>query len=74
MSIKSHLERQMQSQCNTMLITHYVEMIKKCKNKADAKMVEALDSIPWKERQWGHAGVRNVIAAKQKFSLGMKKK
>ena len=25
---------------------------KKCKNKADAKMVKALDSIPWKERQW----------------------
>ena len=39
---------------------------KKCKNKADAKMVKVLDSIPWKERQWGHAGVRNVIAAKTK--------
>ena len=47
---------------------------KNCKNKADAKMVKALDSIPWKERQWGHAGVRNVIAAKQKLGLGMKKK
>ena len=47
---------------------------KKCKNKADAKMVNALDSILWKERQWGHVGVRNVIAAKQKLSLGMKKK
>ena len=44
---------------------------KKCKNKADAKMVKALDSIPWKERQWGHAGVRNVIAAKQKLGLGI---
>ena len=47
---------------------------KKCKNKADAKMVKVLDSIPWKERQWGHAGVRNVIAAKQKLGLGIKKK
>ena len=27
-------------------------------------MVKALDAIPWKERQWGHAGVRDVIAAK----------
>ena len=44
---------------------------KKCKNKADAKMVTALDSIPWKERQWGHAGVRNVIAAKQKLGFGI---
>ena len=26
----------------------------KCKNEADRKMVKALDSIPWKERQWGH--------------------
>ena len=47
---------------------------KKCKNKADAKMVKALDSIPWKERQLSHAGVRNVIAAKQKLGLGIKKK
>ena len=44
---------------------------KKCKNKADAKMAKALDSIPWKERQWGHAGVRNAIAAKQKLGLGI---
>ena len=63
MSIKSHLERQMQSQCNTMLITHHVEMIKNVKIKLMQKMVKALDSTPWKERQWGHAGVRNMIAA-----------
>ena len=25
----------------------------KCKNEADRQMVKALDSIPWKERQWG---------------------
>ena len=24
---------------------------KKCKNEADKKMVKALDSMPWKERQ-----------------------
>ena len=47
---------------------------KDCKNKSDLKMVKALDSIPWKERQWGHAGVRNAIAAKQKFGLGIEKK
>ena len=27
---------------------------RRCKNKADRKMVAALDAIPWKERQWGH--------------------
>ena len=27
---------------------------RKCKNKADRKMVKALDSIPRNERQWGH--------------------
>ena len=47
---------------------------KKCKNVADKKMIKALDSIPWKERQWEHAGVRNAIALKQKFGLGVKKK
>ena len=43
---------------------------RKCKNKADRKMVAALDAIPWKERQWGHALARNVIDAKQKLGLG----
>ena len=47
---------------------------KKCKNEADKKMVISLDSIPWKERQWGHAGIRNAIAAKQKLGLGIKQK
>ena len=36
----------------------------KCKNEADRQMVKALDSIPWKERQWGHTVARNAIAAK----------
>ena len=43
---------------------------RRCKNKADKKMVAALDAIPWKERQWGHALTRNVIDAKQKLGLG----
>ena len=43
---------------------------RRCKNKADRKMVAALDAIPWKERQWGHALARNVIDAKQKLGLG----
>ena len=46
----------------------------KCKNEADRKMVKALDSIPWKERQWGHTVARNAIAAKAKLGLGIKKK
>ena len=27
---------------------------KKCKHVADKKMVKALDSVPYSERQWGH--------------------
>ena len=45
---------------------------RQCKNKADRKMVAALDAIPWKERQWGHALARNVINTKQKLGLGAK--
>ena len=44
---------------------------RKCKNKADRKMVKSLDEIPWKERQWGHALARNVIDVKQKLGLGV---
>ena len=46
----------------------------KCKNEADQKMVKALDSIPWKERQWGHTVARNAIAAKAKLGLGLKQR
>ena len=46
----------------------------KCKKEADRKMVKALDSIPWKERQWGHTVARNAIAAKAKLGLGIKKR
>ena len=46
---------------------------KKCKNKADKKMVEALDSVPYNERQWGHWLARNMINTNQKLGLGVKK-
>ena len=45
---------------------------RKCKNKADRKMVKSLDSIPWEERRWGHWLARNVINTKQKLGLGAK--
>ena len=48
--------------------------IRRCKNKADRKMVKSLDAIPWKERQWGHALARNVIDVKQKLGLGFTSK
>ena len=46
--------------------------IVKCKNIADLKMVKALKSTPWNERQWGHAITQNIIAAKAKLGLGAK--
>ena len=46
--------------------------IRRCKNKADRRMVKSLDAIPWNERQWGHALARNVIDVKQKLGLGAK--
>jgi len=47
---------------------------RKCKNKADRKMVQALDNVPYNERQWGHWLARNVINTKQKLGLGLKTK
>ena len=46
---------------------------RECKNKADRKMVAALDNIPWRQRQWGHAAARNLINSKQKLGLGVPK-
>ena len=43
----------------------------KCKNTADKKMVNSLDAIPWKERQWGHTLARTMINTKQKLGLGL---
>ena len=39
---------------------------RKCKNKADRKMVKSLDAIPYNERQWGHWLARNLINTKKK--------
>ena len=50
----------------------YGENLKKCKHKADKKMVKSLDAVPYKQRQWGHAAARNAINAKQKLGLGLK--
>ena len=47
---------------------------KKCKHRADAKMVRALDAVPWNERQWGHFLARNTINTKRKLGLGTDKK
>ena len=43
----------------------------KCKNEADKKMIKALDAIPWKKRQWGHAMARTMINTKQKLGMGL---
>ena len=47
---------------------------RKCKNKADRKMVKALDNIPYNERQCSHWLARNVINTKQKLGLGVKQR
>ena len=44
---------------------------KKCKHKADRKMVKSLDAIPYNERQWGHRLARNVINTEQKIGLAL---
>ena len=47
---------------------------KKCKHRADKKMVSVLDAVPWEERQWGHWLARNTINTKRKLGLGTVKK
>ena len=47
---------------------------RKCKNKADRKMVKSLDAIPYNERQGGHWLARNLINTKQKVGLGLNRK
>lgn len=42
-----------------------------CQNKADQKMLDALDSIPKNERQWGHSAARGAIWAKKSLGLGL---
>ena len=52
---------------------HYAvcEGDRKCKNKADRKMVKALVNVPYKERQWGH--LLSKIEKRQKIGVGVKK-
>ena len=45
--------------------------VKDYKNKADKKMVKALDEVPCKDRQWRHWLARNTINTKQKLGLGV---
>lgn len=45
----------------------------KCKNKADRKMVKALDNVPYNERQCGHWLAKNIANTKQKLGLGVSK-
>ena len=54
---------------------HYAvcEGDRKCKNKAERKMVKALDNVPYKERQWGHLLSKNMIEKRQKIGVGVKK-
>ena len=47
---------------------------KKCKHRADKKIVRALDAVSWNERQWGHFLARNTINTKRKLGLGSAKK
>ena len=42
---------------------------RKCKNKADRKMVKSLDAVPYNERKRGHWLARNLINTKQKLGL-----
>ena len=45
---------------------------RKCKNKADRKMVKSLDAVPYKDRQWDHWLARTLINTKQKLGMGTK--
>ena len=36
--------------------------------------MKAVDTVPWEQRQWGHAAARNTINLKQKLGLGFKQK
>ena len=54
-------------------IIRFARMTKNARYKADRKMVKALDSVPYNERQWGHWLARNMINTKQKLGLGLGK-
>ena len=44
---------------------------RKCKHKADRKIVKSLDAIPYKDRQWGRWLATSIISTKQKIGLGL---
>ena len=47
----------------------------KISKNANTKRIKkwlSLDTVPYKQRQWGHAAARNAINAKQKLGLGLK--
>ena len=46
---------------------------KKCKHRADDKMIKALDAVPKNQRQWGHWADRNTIKSKRKLGLEAQK-
>ena len=46
----------------------YGENLKKCKNRADKKMVKALDALPYKQRQWGHAAAFGKVILRKMLS------
>ena len=50
----------------------YGENEKKLQTQSGQKMVKALDAVPLKQRQWGHAAARNRINLNQKLGLGLK--
>ena len=69
----NHLEKQMPLQCGIMLTNLYVKMTKKCKNEIDRNIVEALDAVPYHERQCELFLTRTTINTKQKLGLGVSK-
>ena len=43
----------------------------KDKHIADQKMINAINKLPYKERQWGTFLVKNIILGKKKLGLGI---
>ena len=41
------------------------------KHKADKKVIDAINKLPYKERQWGTFLVKNIILGKKKLGLGV---
>ena len=58
--------------CSMMWTTLFVVMTRSVNTGLIKKMVQALDAVPWNERQWGHWLARNAINTKRKLGLGAK--